>query len=66
MTSLVGICASSALVLRFAYFFSDCAEQEALCNATLPRVFSQGSRELVRPLIFLKMADGYIYIITWC
>ena len=57
----------AALALRdFLYFFSDCAEEEALGNASSQRVFSQGSRELVRPLIFLKMADGYIYIITWC
>lgn len=26
------------------YFFSDCAEEEALCNASLQRVFPQGNR----------------------
>lgn len=56
----------AALALRLLYVFSVYAEEEALCNASLQRVFPQGSRELVRPWIFLKMADGYIYIITWC
>lgn len=55
-----------ALALRLLYVFSVCAEEEALCNASLQRVFPQGSRELVRPWTCLKMADGYIYIITWC
>lgn len=56
----------AALALRLLYVFSVCAEEEALCNASLQRVFPQGSRELVRPWTSLKMADGYIYIITWC
>lgn len=56
----------AALALRLLYVFSVCAEEEALCNASLQRVFPQGSRELVRPWTSLKMADSYIYIITWC
>lgn len=52
--------------LALLCFFSECAEEEALCGHQCTQSFLRGSWEQVRPLTLLKMAAGSIYIITSC